>query len=118
MPSAKTAIPPAGKPPELPRERTLKELQRLAARGGDGEDKITVRLLIDGSDADGVRFFDETLPVALVRAILDPTIDNFFIPILGAARMKPRMAQSHWLHTSFIREVVLLGELPEEEEEK
>jgi hypothetical protein len=90
-------------------------VQRHALSGGQGEDHITVQLLIDGSDADGVRQFDETLPISVVRAILDPTVDNFFIPIEGKARPKPRAAKRHFLHTSYIREVILLGDLPEEE---
>ncbi len=75
---------------------------------------LNVQLLISGSDADGVRCLNEQLPVSLVRAILDPTIDNFFIPIKGAERMKPPRVKSHWLHTTYIREIFLLDDLPEE----
>lgn len=92
----------------------LRELQRRALAGNPDEDRINVRLCIDGSDADGVRFFDETLPVSLVRAILNPMIGNFFIPIRGDGRTKPPRARGHWLHTQYIREIVLLDELPEE----
>lgn len=95
--------------------RTPGEVQRHALSGGQGEDHLTVQLLIDGSDADGVRQYDETLPISVIRAILDPTVDNFFIPIEGKARPKPRSAKRHFLHTSYIREVILLGDLPEEE---
>lgn len=90
-------------------------IQRRAAKGGEGEDKINVRLLIDGSDADGIRSYDESLPVSLVRAILNPNIADFFIPIQGNGRMKPAITKSHWLHTSYIREVLVFGELPEED---
>ncbi len=72
-----------------------------------------MQLLIDGSDADGVRVFNEALPVALIRAILDPEVANFFIPIKGSERMKSPRVKSHWLHTSYIREIFLLDKLPE-----
>lgn len=101
---AQTPAQPA--PPESPAT-----LQRRAARGGESENTINVRLLIDGSDADGIRAFDESLPVSLVRAILDPQVADFFIPIQGNGRMKPAITQSHWLHTSYIREVLVFGEL-------
>lgn len=95
--------------------RTPGDVQRHALAGGNGEDCITVQLLIDGSDADGVRQFDESLPVSVVRAILDPAVADFFVPIAGYARPKARAAKQHFLHTSYIREVILLGDLPEEE---
>jgi len=84
------------------------------ATGGDGEPQINVRLLIDGSDADGIRQYDELLPLAIVRAILDPEILDFFIPIAGNGRTKPPRTKSHWLHTGYIREVLVLDELPQE----
>ncbi len=91
--------------------RTPKDLQRLAA-SGQGEDMINVQLIIDGSDADGVRAFNESLPANLVRAILDPEVADFFIPIKGSERMKSPRVKSHWLHTSYIREILLLNDLP------
>lgn len=97
---------------EPPKARSLKDLQKLAARGGDGESMVNVQLLIDGSDADGVRCYNEQLPAALVRAILDPQIADFFIPIKGSERMKSPRVKAHWLHTSYIREVLQLDELP------
>jgi hypothetical protein len=92
----------------------LRELQRRAVAKDHSEDTINVRLCIDGSDADGVRFFDELLPVSLVRALIDPAIANFFIPVRGDGRTKPPRARGHWLHTQYIREIILLDELPEE----
>jgi hypothetical protein len=92
-------------------------LQRRAARGELAEDKINVRLLITGSDDDGIRAYDEQLPISIVRAILSPEISDFFIPIVGSARTKPPRTKSHWLHTSAIREVLILDDVdlfPEE----
>lgn len=103
---AKMPAPAQPAPPDSPAA-----LQRRAAKGGEGEDKLNVRLLIDGSDADGIRAYDEQLPVSLVRAILDPQVADFFIPIQGNGRMKPAITKSHWLHTSYIREVLVFGEL-------
>lgn len=95
--------------------RTPGELQRHVESGGMGEDHIAVRLLIDASDADGVRHFDEDLPVSVVRALLNPEVGNFFLPISGAGRMKPPRARGHYLHTQYIREIILLDKLPGEE---
>ena len=92
------------------------ELQQHVMRGAPGEARLNVRLHIDGSDADGVRCFDETLPVSIVRAILAPNVADFFIPVQATARMKPPRAKGHFLHTSYIREITLLDELPEEGE--
>jgi len=92
----------------------LRDIQRRALTGGGNEDHVTVRLCIDASDADGVRFFDESLPVSLARALIDPTVGTFFIPIQGNGRMKPPRARSHWLHTQYIRELIFLDDLPEE----
>ena len=100
-------------PPPAP--RTPKELQRHVLRGGSGEDKLNVMLLIDGSDADGVRTYNEALPVSVIRALLDPDIKDFFIPIAGTDRMKPPRAKGHYLHSGYIREIILLDALPEEE---
>lgn len=92
---------------------SLLDLQRLAA-GSNGEDRIAVRLVIDASDADGVRHFDESLPLTLVRALLNPDVGNFFLPIEGNGRFKPPRAKGHYLHTQYIREIILLDVLPEE----
>lgn len=106
-----TDVPEASERPPLPPELSSpKDLQRLAATG-QGDDLLNVQLLIDGSDADGVRCFNEALPAALVRAILDPEVADFFITIKGAERMKSPRVKSHWLHTSYIREVLVMGEL-------
>jgi hypothetical protein len=96
-------------------ETDLKMLQRTRHHGA--EDTINCRIYIDGSDADGVRAFDEALPVSLVRAILNPNVADFFIPIQGTARMKPPRATRHYLHTRYIREILLLNELPPDEKE-
>lgn len=106
----KVATPPSSPPLARP---TLADLQRVA-RGSD-ETRINVRLYLDSSDADGVRHFDEALPVSIVRAILDPGVGDLFIPVQGFGRLKPPRAKGHWLHTGYIREVLLLDELPEEE---
>ena len=92
------------------------ELQKHILRGAPGEARINIRLHIDASDADGVRFFDEMLPVSVVRAILAPEVADFFIPVQAVARMKPPRAKGHFLHTSYIREITLLDALPPEEE--
>lgn len=110
-PPAKGQAPAAPMSPLIP-----VGLQRTLMQGDEDEPRINVRLYIDASDADGVRFFDEALPVSLVRAILAPQIADFFIPIQGSARMKPPRAKGHFLHTSYIREITLLDELPPEEE--
>lgn len=109
-PAAETEVKKPVQPPARP---TLADLQRVAR--GTEETRINVRLYIDSSDADGVRHFDESLPVSLVRAILDPGVGDLFIPVQGNGRLKPPRARGHWLHTGYIREVLLLDELPEEE---
>lgn len=86
-------------------------LQRRAVKGSEGEDKINIRLLINGSDDDGIRSYDEQLPVSIVRAILSPEIADFFIPIAGTARTKPPRTRAHFLHTSAIREVLILDDV-------
>ena len=86
-------------------------IQRRVARGAQGEDRINVRLLITGSDDDGIRAYDEQLPMSLVRALLDPDIADFFIPIAGTARTKPPRTKSHWLHTGAIREILILDDV-------
>jgi hypothetical protein len=96
-------------------EMTPLALQRHAIKGAPGDGQITVRLYINGNDDDAVRFFDESLPTSIVRAIISPEVADFYIPIEGRARMKPPRAKAHFLHTSSIRELVLLDELPEEE---
>lgn len=89
------------------------ELQTLAL--DTTEDRLSVILILASpSDADGIRSYSERLPITLLRGILDPNVADFFIPIEGSARLKPPRAKSHWLHTSQIREIVLLDELPDE----
>lgn len=92
----------------------LKDLQKLASSKEPGEDLITVRLHLSTGDVDGIRWFDEQLPVSVVRAILDPSIPDFFIPVRGTARMKPPIARGHWLYTLYVSEIILFGDLPEE----
>ena len=93
---------------------TPSALQREAERASASVEKIAVRLILASpSDADGIRHYDEELPIQLVRGILSPTVADFFIPIEGAARTKPPATKKHYLHTSQIREVLLFGELPE-----
>ena len=100
---------------EAPQRSPLAQLQQIAQGKEQPEEaRINVRLLIAGSDADGIRHFDELLPSSVVRAILDPEIANFFIPIQGQGRLKPPRTKAHWLHTSYIREVLLFDELSEE----
>lgn len=103
--------------PPQPSKRTPKDLQRITVQGGSGEALLNVRLLIDGSDADGIRAYDELLPVSVIHAILDPEVKDFFILIQGTARPKPPRCKGHWFHTSYIREIYLFDELPPEEEE-
>jgi len=117
--SAAQAVTPTDTPPSGPPAQSswsALDYQRHALSGAPGEDKILVRLCIDCSDADGVRAFDESLPVSLVRALINPEVANFFIPIEGAARPKPPRAKQHYLHSQYIREIILLADLPEEEQ--
>lgn len=104
------SFPPLGFP------RSPADVQAHVLAGGRGEDSLNVQLYIDGSDAEGIRCYDENLPVSVIRALIDPNVADFFIPIAGHARTKPRAARQHFLHTSYIREIILLGDLPPEEE--
>ena len=95
-------------PPGDPRE-----IQRQAITGDQSaEDRINVRLLINGSDDDGIRAYDEQLPVSILRAILDPGVGDFYVPIEGSARTKPPRTKAHFLHTSAIREILILDAYP------
>src|SRR3954468_12621017 len=97
-------IPPQGETGHA--EAELQRLATLALRGGAvGEDLITVRLCVSANDSAGHRFYDELLPISLVRAILSPSVANFFIPIKGSGSFKPPRTRGHFLHTSYIHEV-------------
>lgn len=76
---------------------------------------ISVRIFIDGSDADGIRYFDELLPVSTVRTLLDPLAPAFFISVQSPARLKPPTVKKHLINSRYIREIMLFSELPGEE---
>ena len=89
--------------PETPRE-----LQATAINAKPGEHNlVNVRLSLSE-----IENYDEQLPEPIVRALLDPDVPDFFIPIQTPGRRIPR-AKGHYLHTAFIRELILLDELPE-----
>jgi len=82
-------------------------LQYILEHPSDEYQRMNVRLIVDE-----VNHYDETLPVEVVRGLLSPSVPDFFILIQGI-RQIPR-EKAHYLHTSYIREVLLLDELPEE----
>ena len=96
-------VSPASQEPEpaasLPQLDTPVAFQKHALKGGPGEDKINVQLYINTDGTDGIRWYDEALPVSVVQAILDPRIEDFFIPIAGTSRMKSPRSTGHYLHT-------------------
>lgn len=103
---------PAEKGPGKPPQKTgPQHFQRLAKSREPGEDLINVQLLIDGSDADGVRAFNERFPVSVVRDLLDPTTEDYYLPIKGGERMKSPRVKSHWLHTRYIREIFIMDDV-------
>jgi hypothetical protein len=95
--------------PETPiQEPSPRELQANAVNAKPGEDNlINVRLSLSE-----IENYDEQLPESIVRALLDPDVADFFIPIEARGRRIPR-AKGHYLHTAFIREIILLDDLPE-----
>ena len=91
------------------KESDPKSLQSFLLSGDTaGYDLINVRLSL--SDVEN---YDELLPSVLVRALIDPDVPDFFIPIKAVNRRLLR-AKRHYLHTAFVRELILLDELPDE----
>ena len=82
-------------------------LQYILENPADEYQRMNVRLIMDE-----VNHYDETLPVEVVRGLLSPSVPDFFILIKGIKQI-PR-EKAHYLHTFYIREVLLLDELPEE----
>jgi hypothetical protein len=72
-------------------------------------ERINVRLILDEN-----LFYDEKLPVDVVRAIISPDVPDCFIQINTMPRNNPERSTAHYIHTSYIREILLLDELPEE----
>ena len=88
---------------------TPKELQDLLLHPElEQPNLMSVRLNL--SDIEN---YDEQLPLPMILAMIDPTVPDFFIPIKGAGRKIPR-EKRRYLHTSFIRELILFDALPEE----
>jgi hypothetical protein len=83
-------------------------LQYILENPNDEYQRVHVRLIIDE-----INHYDEGLPVEVVRGLLSPSVPDFFILIEGI-RQIPR-EKAHYLHTSYIREVLLLDELPAQE---
>ncbi len=83
------------------------QLQKLVKKPSG--DLINVRLIIDETN-----HYNELLPVEVVRAIIDPDVPDCFIQISGRPRIAPARCTRHFVHTSYIREILLLDELPEE----
>jgi hypothetical protein len=86
---------------------TPERLQYILEHPKEEYTRINVRLIIDET-----HFYDELLPIEAVRGLLSPDVPDFFILIKGLKQI-PR-EKGHYLHTSYIREVLLLDELPEE----
>lgn len=82
------------------------QLQALTKNAGLSEQLINVRLYIDE-----IHFYDAQLPVEVVHGILSPAIADCFILVPG--KNDPPRTKGHYLHTSYIRELLLLDELPE-----
>jgi hypothetical protein len=85
---------------------TPERLQYILLHPTEDYDRINVRLILDETN-----HYDELLPVEVVQGLIDPTVDDFFILIKGHQQIPN--AKGHWLQTSFIREVILMNELPE-----
>lgn len=88
-------------------ETTPQRLQDSLVHPDDEALRLNVRLIMSETD-----FYDESLPIDVVRGLLSPVVDNFFILIKGKQQIPG--AKGHFLQTSFIREVILLNDLPEE----
>lgn len=100
---------PAVKAKSLKEVTTPERLQYILEHPSDEYARVSVRLIIDE-----VNHYDESLPVEVVRGLLSPSVPDFFILIKGIKQI-PR-EKAHYLHTSYIREVLLLDELPEQEQ--
>lgn len=94
------AIPPAPPPhtPEQIMQRHTEDIERPI-------DRINVRLVLDETT-----FLDELLPVDVVRMLLSPVVNDCFVRIANGLKKPPR-CKAHYLHTSFIREIMLLDAL-------
>ncbi len=71
-------------------------------------DRINVRLVLAETEQ-----IDEQLPIDVVRMLLSPVVNDCFIRISNGVKKPPR-CKAHYLHTSYIREIMLLDELPAE----
>jgi hypothetical protein len=89
---------------------TPQELQAILLNFKPGDhEEINVQLNL--SDTEN---YNEQLPLPVVLAMIDPTVPDFFIPIKGTGRRMPR-EKRRYLHTSYIRELVIFDELPAQE---
>lgn len=91
--------------PRLPALTTPERLQYILLHPKDEYQRVNVRLILDEAN-----HYDEHLPVEVVQGLLNPTVADFFILIKGTNPI-PR-SKGHYLHTSYIRECVLLDNLP------
>ncbi len=71
-------------------------------------DRINVRLVLAETEQ-----IDEQLPIDVVRMLLSPVVNDCFIRISNGVKKPPR-CKAHYLHTAYIREIMLLDELPAE----
>jgi hypothetical protein len=105
VPTPETPIEPFQ---ETTQEPSPRDLQATALNAKPGEHNlINVRLSLSE-----IENYDEQLPEQIVRALLDPEVPDFFIPIQTPGRRIPR-TKMHLIHTAFIRELILFDELPE-----
>ena len=85
-------------------------MQQTSKRSDPADERINVRLILSQTE-----FYDESLRIDVVRALISPLIPDAFIQIVGVgSRAGIPRCKGHYLHTSFIREIVLLDELREE----
>lgn len=95
-------------PRQSPLSPTPKELQDLLLNFKPGQhDLINVQLNLTDTEN-----YNEQLPSPVVLAMIDPTVPDFFILVHGTGRKLAR-EKRRYLHTSFIRELILLDDLPE-----
>lgn len=93
--------------PKMPAVKPLtpEALQALQDNPSEGQQIIRARLIVDE-----INHFDESLPLPLIQGLLSPSVSDFFIQVTAPDKIPG--AKAHYLHTSYIREVVLLDALP------
>lgn len=84
-------------------------MQELSHQQDAPVERINVRLILDEMHS-----YDEALPVDVVKALINPNVADFFIWISKKLTDPPR-CKGHLLHTSYVREMLLLDELPSAE---